>query len=296
MKRSSVASACALLAGLPVGVGALELRLLRQQRAGGAAFEALEQLDARARSCPTPLVLGLGVEFLGRLSAVVVLRRRWQPAEQRSTRRRSDDASQRAAGARSGRGHRDAALGEPGRRLYGRSLDDVERRRSTPPTADPDDDAVERRELASSDAAATASASTRRWSRCAPRVLAQPPAGADRARPRARRRRGGAHRVAHACAPASGSRSSCGRPPRAAPSAPSRWRWRWCTRTTHLLVIDKPAGLVVHPAAGNWSGTLLNGLLAHHAGAARPAARRHRAPARQGHLGPDGGRPRRCRR
>ena len=29
-----------------------------------------------------------------------------------------------------------------------------------------------------------------------------------------------------------------------------------------LAVIDKPAGLVVHPAAGNWSGTLLNGLLA----------------------------------
>jgi 23S rRNA pseudouridine1911/1915/1917 synthase len=28
-----------------------------------------------------------------------------------------------------------------------------------------------------------------------------------------------------------------------------------------VLVIDKPAGLVVHPAAGNWSGTLLNGLL-----------------------------------
>ncbi len=37
----------------------------------------------------------------------------------------------------------------------------------------------------------------------------------------------------------------------------------------HLLVVDKPAGLVVHPAAGNWSGTLLNGLLAHHAEAAR---------------------------
>lgn len=30
----------------------------------------------------------------------------------------------------------------------------------------------------------------------------------------------------------------------------------------HLRVINKPAGLVVHPAAGNWSGTLLNGLLA----------------------------------
>jgi 23S rRNA pseudouridine1911/1915/1917 synthase len=33
----------------------------------------------------------------------------------------------------------------------------------------------------------------------------------------------------------------------------------------HLMVIDKPAGLVVHPAPGNWSGTLLNGLLAHDA-------------------------------
>lgn len=30
-----------------------------------------------------------------------------------------------------------------------------------------------------------------------------------------------------------------------------------------ILVLDKPAGLVVHPAAGNWSGTLLNGLLHH---------------------------------
>ena len=29
----------------------------------------------------------------------------------------------------------------------------------------------------------------------------------------------------------------------------------------HLRVIDKPAGLVVHPAPGNWSGTLMNGLL-----------------------------------
>ena len=36
----------------------------------------------------------------------------------------------------------------------------------------------------------------------------------------------------------------------------------------HLLVLNKPAGLVVHPAAGHWSGTLLNGLLAHHVGAA----------------------------
>lgn len=36
----------------------------------------------------------------------------------------------------------------------------------------------------------------------------------------------------------------------------------------YLLVVNKPAGLVVHPAPGNWQGTLLNGLLAHHAGAA----------------------------
>jgi 23S rRNA pseudouridine1911/1915/1917 synthase len=35
-----------------------------------------------------------------------------------------------------------------------------------------------------------------------------------------------------------------------------------------LMVVRKPAGLVVHPAAGHWSGTLLNGLLAHHAAAA----------------------------
>lgn len=30
----------------------------------------------------------------------------------------------------------------------------------------------------------------------------------------------------------------------------------------HLRVLHKPAGLVVHPAPGHWSGTLLNGLLA----------------------------------
>ncbi len=30
-----------------------------------------------------------------------------------------------------------------------------------------------------------------------------------------------------------------------------------------ILVVDKPAGLVVHPGSGNWSGTLLNALLQH---------------------------------
>ncbi len=36
-----------------------------------------------------------------------------------------------------------------------------------------------------------------------------------------------------------------------------------------LLIVNKPAGLVMHPAAGNPQGTLLNGLLAHHPPLAR---------------------------
>lgn len=32
----------------------------------------------------------------------------------------------------------------------------------------------------------------------------------------------------------------------------------------HILVINKPAGLVVHPGSGNWQGTLLNALLFHY--------------------------------
>lgn len=41
----------------------------------------------------------------------------------------------------------------------------------------------------------------------------------------------------------------------------------------HLLVINKAAGMVVHPAAGHWSGTLLNALLSRHpASAALPRA------------------------
>jgi 23S rRNA pseudouridine1911/1915/1917 synthase len=31
----------------------------------------------------------------------------------------------------------------------------------------------------------------------------------------------------------------------------------------HLLVVNKPAGMVVHPAPGHWSGTFVNALLAH---------------------------------
>ncbi len=41
----------------------------------------------------------------------------------------------------------------------------------------------------------------------------------------------------------------------------------------HVLVIDKAAGMVVHPAAGNWSGTVLNAVLARDpASAALPRA------------------------
>lgn len=36
-----------------------------------------------------------------------------------------------------------------------------------------------------------------------------------------------------------------------------------------VMVFDKPAGLVVHPAAGNWRGTLMNGLLHHRPALAR---------------------------
>ena len=32
----------------------------------------------------------------------------------------------------------------------------------------------------------------------------------------------------------------------------------------HIIVLNKPSNLVVHPAVGNWQGTLLNGLLAHY--------------------------------
>jgi hypothetical protein len=60
-----------------------------------------------------------------------------------------------------------------------------------------------------------------------------------------------------------------------------------------LIVIDKPAGLVVHPGAGQPDGTLLNALLAHSPRlAAVPRAGivpRHRPSPRQGHHRAAGG-------
>lgn len=40
----------------------------------------------------------------------------------------------------------------------------------------------------------------------------------------------------------------------------------------HLIVVDKPAGMVVHPAVGNWSGTFVNALLYHCANLAQDSS------------------------
>ena len=45
--------------------------------------------------------------------------------------------------------------------------------------------------------------------------------------------------------------------------APDAMLARVLYRDGLMLVIDKPAGLVVHPAAGNQTGTLVNALIAH---------------------------------
>ncbi len=44
--------------------------------------------------------------------------------------------------------------------------------------------------------------------------------------------------------------------------APERLELRIVHEDEHLLVVDKPAGLVVHPAPGHATGTLVHGLLA----------------------------------
>lgn len=52
-------------------------------------------------------------------------------------------------------------------------------------------------------------------------------------------------------------------PPEPAEPAPERMDLAVVFEDAHLIVIDKPAGLVVHPAAGHTTGTLVNALLAH---------------------------------
>jgi 23S rRNA pseudouridine1911/1915/1917 synthase len=53
--------------------------------------------------------------------------------------------------------------------------------------------------------------------------------------------------------------------PRSRPSElePEQLDLRIAYEDEHLLVVDKPAGIVVHPSAGHTSGTLVHGLLGH---------------------------------
>jgi len=54
-------------------------------------------------------------------------------------------------------------------------------------------------------------------------------------------------------------------PERAGPVEPEEMELRIAWEDEHLLVVDKPAGVVVHPAPGHARGTLVHGLLAHDA-------------------------------
>jgi len=54
-------------------------------------------------------------------------------------------------------------------------------------------------------------------------------------------------------------------PPEAGPLEPEEMDLRIAWEDEHLLIVDKPAGLVVHPGTGHQSGTLVHGLLAHEA-------------------------------
>src|SRR5918995_1716706 len=65
---------------------------------------------------------------------------------------------------------------------------------------------------------------------------------------------------------------------RPAPPAPSRLEPEAVPLTVryedeHLLVVDKPAGVVVHPGAGHRGGTLVHGLLARDIAGGRDPAR-----------------------
>ncbi len=52
-------------------------------------------------------------------------------------------------------------------------------------------------------------------------------------------------------------------PPEPARPAPQRIALAVVFEDPHLIVVDKPAGLVVHPSAGHADGTLVNALIAH---------------------------------
>jgi 23S rRNA pseudouridine1911/1915/1917 synthase len=52
-------------------------------------------------------------------------------------------------------------------------------------------------------------------------------------------------------------------PPEPAKPAPEPIPLKVVYEDADIIVIDKPRNLVVHPAAGNWTGTLVNALIAH---------------------------------
>ena len=54
-------------------------------------------------------------------------------------------------------------------------------------------------------------------------------------------------------------------PPDGGPLAPEEMDLRVAWEDEHLLVVDKPAGVVVHPGTGHRNGTLVHGLIAHDA-------------------------------
>jgi 23S rRNA pseudouridine1911/1915/1917 synthase len=54
-------------------------------------------------------------------------------------------------------------------------------------------------------------------------------------------------------------------PPDAAPLQAEEMDLRVAWQDDHLLVVDKPAGVVVHPGTGHQTGTLVHGLIAHDA-------------------------------
>ena len=91
------------------------------------------------------------------------------------------------------------------------------------------------------------------------RILAQPPAGLDRCATRSDRWR------AREDPPAGAARRHHHAVPDLLPEqlafTPEPVPLEIVYEDDALVVINKPAGMVVHPAAGNWSGTLLNGLL-----------------------------------
>ncbi len=51
------------------------------------------------------------------------------------------------------------------------------------------------------------------------------------------------------------------KPPRNTDIVPENLQLEILYEDDHLLIVNKPAGMVVHPAHGNWTGTLVNGLV-----------------------------------